>query len=512
MVFAWGPEDDRLVNGEECKKGDVDYIFVSANVVEKERQADFLVLPGRELSRFQFLEALVRLALRRYMMGQHEHTVTLCVNAVETLFQQTQMGKEIAKTRRDVHAELFTEACSKVYDQYEHVLREVFEHYRALGAKAIDPDKKDGRLEEAVTFNAWQTFLQDAEAMDSEFTSRHAGSSFALGREICADETSGYRHMELSWSEFLVALAAVVYLRNTDNLDEPFDDLLDEFFEEHMEELLRSLTQRSSSGKGGTALSPLESLVAAVVHEADESHSGKVSLRDLKRCFQMPRFKEELDKNKVTVSEINVLFADMERNLLEEYGSVKEVRASTVLEALMQQKGSLRSVERAIVAINNAFEEYDDDNSGSLDFLEFQALTQEPRFVRKMGNFGLSTEELANLFQIFEDDGVDAITMEQVVEGFLSLHDARYKTRNGLKLLRLLFDQADVDQTGGLGPDQVLETFGAPEVIEKLKRFRLQVPDWEHLFEELDTDGSGDLSWDEIQDGMRGFWESNGDD
>merc|ERR1719263_1183832 len=51
-------------------------------------------------------------------------------------------------------------------------------------------------------------------------------------------------------------------------------------------------------------------------------------------------------------------------------------------------------------------------------------------------------------------------------------------------------------------------SFTKPEVIDKLRRIGLKLPDWEVLFEELDVDGSGELDWDELHDGMLGFWQN----
>ena len=90
--------------------------------------------------------------------------------------------------------------------------------------------------------------MTDANVVNEYFTVKMCGSAFALAKEIRVDCLSDWRHMELSWSEFLVALAAVVRLQPEWELSF-FADLLDEFFTEHIDEAYSKLMHRQP-GKG----------------------------------------------------------------------------------------------------------------------------------------------------------------------------------------------------------------------------------------------------------------------
>mmetsp|Transcript_38196 Transcript_38196/g.118645 ORF Transcript_38196/g.118645 Transcript_38196/m.118645 type:complete len:110 (-) Transcript_38196:269-598(-) len=98
--------------------------------------------------------------------------------------------------------------------------------------------------------------------------------------------------------------------------------------------------------------------------------------------------------------------------------------------------------------------------------------------------------------------------MEEVIKGLLHLRDCNYAAARGVRLLGEYFNAADIGGSGGMTMDQVLKIFGSQEVREKLEDIKLDNPDWAVLFEELDVDGSGDLSWEEISDGMTMYWQN----
>merc|ERR1711957_162529 len=109
--------------------------------------------------------------------------------------------------------------------------------------------------------------------------------AFALGKEFRVDELSSFRHMELSWQEFLVCLAAVVRLRR-DFDEEFFADMLCDFFQDYVTKALQR--QSAKNGNGGTAslldapeMQPVVSLVTRVFDDADEDKSGTLSVREL---------------------------------------------------------------------------------------------------------------------------------------------------------------------------------------------------------------------------------------
>merc|ERR1719272_1235583 len=76
MVQLGGQGAGRLIDGLNCKTTDCDCIFVAANVIDKSKRSQFKVLPEKGLARFQFFEAVVRLAFRRFLVNSANSSST----------------------------------------------------------------------------------------------------------------------------------------------------------------------------------------------------------------------------------------------------------------------------------------------------------------------------------------------------------------------------------------------------------------------------------------------------
>lgn len=83
----------------------------------------------------------------------------------------------------------------------------VFDGYRMISCY---PGRKgNGRL----SYGAWMELVSDSNLLGGDFPRRNIGLAFALAQELKADVCSDWRGMEVSWSEFLVAIAALVVLK-----------------------------------------------------------------------------------------------------------------------------------------------------------------------------------------------------------------------------------------------------------------------------------------------------------
>merc|ERR1719223_1991736 len=89
--------------------------------------------------------------------------------------------------------------------------------------------------------------MEHAGVYTDEFTSKQIGAAFALGKEVRPDETSSWRHMELNFSEYLVALAAVVYVKSgIAYREESLADSIDMLFCERLEQAHKKILDVSS--------------------------------------------------------------------------------------------------------------------------------------------------------------------------------------------------------------------------------------------------------------------------
>mmetsp|Transcript_101952 Transcript_101952/g.186148 ORF Transcript_101952/g.186148 Transcript_101952/m.186148 type:complete len:1297 (-) Transcript_101952:61-3951(-) len=497
-----GEGPGKVIDGTYCKTMDPDCVFVAANVVPMDRRTRFKVLPEKALARFQFFEAIVRFGFRRYLGTSMASTGGPSYKqAIEALAQATRLGQDLLEMRRSLHKTLFSEECCCVYKEYLDILKVVFEGYAMIR-------RYPGRSGKTMSFAAWRELLVDTGIKDSgEFTDQQIGVAFALAKEIRADEYSSWRYMELSWAEFLVALGAVVRLSKAYK-QEIIADLLDEFFNEHIEEA-HSKVMNKNLGNGtrmrnlDASMAPLVRFLEQLFQRADEDQSGTVDQHEFRKCLGKMDHLEEMEELGINVSDIDMLFRMVDKD-----GS-GDITLDELCDGFIKMKLSMRGEERAIQYIMTSFNEMDVDGSGTLDSYEFQTLLSRPDGLRKLATLGVTEFDISCIFDVIGGAHEGEVTVEQVIEGLLRLRDPEFSAVRGLRLLEQLFEDADEDGNGALTKSEVLNCFNAPEVVEKFKKLSLKVPAWSVLFEELDVDGSGDLSWEEIEAGMRTLWEKH---
>lgn len=203
------------------------------------------------------------------------------------------------------------------------------------------------------------------------------------------------------------------------------------------------------------------------------------------------------------MSELDILFKTLDRD------GDGDLTWDEICDGFVTMKKSMKGIDRAISYIRKTFKDADEDESGTLDRQEFHALFDQPSTLQKLEALGVSKDEMEDLFDVVGKDEEDPeITVDEIIEGFVRLRDPKNGGLRGLRILKHYFNAADADGSGDLSKEEVLEAFNSEEVVNKLKTTKLKTPDWSTLFEELDVDGSGGLTWEEIAAGMKAFWAS----
>mmetsp|Transcript_97890 Transcript_97890/g.187802 ORF Transcript_97890/g.187802 Transcript_97890/m.187802 type:complete len:754 (+) Transcript_97890:1-2262(+) len=500
LVQAGGTGSGKLIDGQACKMNDPDCIFIASNVIEKTKRKDFKVMPEKGLARFQFNEALIRLAFRRYLScsaakSQPEDLAT----AAEKLLECLQIGQEMKNLRTELHNALFTEECCMVCRDHMETLKGVYDSYKMVSCYP-------GRIGKFMSYGAWMEFVDDADMLKDaeEFNMRNVGLAFALAKEIRADVTSDWRHMELSFAEYLIAIAALISLRSDYN-KEFLADLLEEAFCDNLAEAkAKGMNKKAGKARGAftsdPTLAPLVAFLTRMFEDADDDGSGTVDQREFRRVFSQPEYKAEMSRLGVNVSELEMLFRALDKE------GTGEITLDVLCEGFIKMKQAMKGIDRAISYIKKAFSEVDADGSGSLDNEEFHKLFENPSVLKKLSSLGISTEDVEELLGMVDKDGGDEVGITDIIENFVKLRDPKNAGLRGVRLMEKLFEEADADGSGELSKEEVQEAFGCPPVVAKLQKMRLRVPDWSTLFEELDLDGSGGLDWEELADGMKAFW------
>jgi len=420
-----------------------------------------------------------------------------CCESVDSFMEIVQLGDELLELRRSLHTDLFTEECCILFRGHLEMLRTVFDGYRVINCYP-------GRSAKHMSYGAWMELVNDSRMIDKDYSCQNIGRAFSLAKEIAYDETKDWRHMELSWGEFLVALGALVLLKPGYSKEFLSDDL-EELFFENLEEARKKINEktpgraRSKQANIDPTLAPMVAFLTKLFEDADTDSGGEVDFKEFRRAFGQPQYKKEMETFQLTPQELEMLFKVFDKD------GTGQLSLDELIDGFCKMKSAMKGLDRAVSWIKRAFGEADLDGSGSLTQAEFRAVLEQPAALRKLESLGISADDIADLFDVVGSESGE-ITVDQIVEGFVKLRNPKNVGLRGLRILGALFDQADDDGSGELSKEEVIQAFGNDEVATKLKNAKLSVPEWGPLFEELDVDGSGELSWEEIAEGMKAYW------
>lgn len=485
---------------DACKLSDSDTIFIASNLVPLDALPRFKVRPEKSLARCQFLEAMVRIAHRKYLVPDRCGNIIDAVKALMTLMEP--QLDQIIQFRKDFFRDLFTEENDMVFKHYLDKLRSIFQYFQR---KHPYPGGSNGRL---ITYPAWCQLLQEGGV--GKFLSRKAWcEAWALSKEFTENELASWRNMQMSFSEFIVSLGAIIRLKEKDNFQPAFfADYLEEFFEENIKELYDKVRAQELAVAGGilqtadAALLPVLYFLRGLFEEADDDGSGTISIREFKLVLAKPERIEEMKKLDLNFNDVGVLFKQLDTD-----GS-GEITLDEMCDGFVKMKLAMRGVERALAYLQRAFEEADVDQSGVLSRQEFLDFFTSSSVEQKLRSLGVDMDDFNDVLGFVDADASGEVTVEELIHGFLLIRDASKSGNRGITFLRKLFLEADKDQNGALNASEWKKALTTKTCQEKLKKLYLKIPDWESLFYELDTDGSGDISWDELETGMRVYWEN----
>lgn len=483
--------------------GHSDTICIGANVVDKANPLSkgMSAMPATGLARFQFLEAAVRVASARFHSLPGDEGLE---GSVRELLRVLNLGEDLLHFRATLQRALFCEECCMVIEQSTWLLDQAFAHY---GKRLRHPGRQGAKT---MSYSAWVEFLQDCGAEDCGLRQDYFGLAFAVGRELRVDEFKSLRHMELSWVEFLVCIGATVRLCGAFE-EEFFPDRFQEFIQVHVAKAVNAaqLTTVGSKARGPNTNDPgmdkMVDLLGQVFTEADIDDSGTLTVVEFNHMLRKEHILKQFADMGLGTSDFKLLFKRLDSD---HSGSIT---LDEISNGVVELKRALGANERTLAYLYKLFGDADVDNNGSLTKDEFtQLFFHNAQARKKLQSLGCTAEDLDDLWAAVDaadKDAAEGVTREEMAAGFLSLKEDSGIPRQGINYLRQLFKAADVGTCDGkLTRAEVKAVFLTQAVEDKLSSLGLVNPDWIGIFDAIDLDGDGTLTWEEMSWGVSQMW------
>jgi len=191
--------DAGLADDAVTKISDVDRLFISSNVVPLQMRKDLMKGNENTLTRFQFVEFLLRMARQRFL---EPRTATSMTDAIERVLKAL-VPAGAARIAENVAflSALHTEDVDDAYKRHQGTLQAIHEHFSGHQARAF------------ISLASFYAILDYAEAYNAEFQVRKAGVAFRMGMRVEVDEVHHTRFQEMSFVEFQHAIGAVAFFR-----------------------------------------------------------------------------------------------------------------------------------------------------------------------------------------------------------------------------------------------------------------------------------------------------------
>jgi len=202
---------------KDCRKADFDRIFVASDVEDRggrmsQEQKEFNSANiDRALMRFEWVQALVRIALAKYMKSENAAGVG---DALEKLFTERVLKMVPPEALHDSDVfrrqRLYTREVHDVFTHHENNLRAIYEAFAAaIYDQKAGPSEARAK-DKLMDLAEFELLLNAASLFDEDFTKRHASLCFLWAQSFCTDDLKRRTVLtHLSYVDFLEALARI---------------------------------------------------------------------------------------------------------------------------------------------------------------------------------------------------------------------------------------------------------------------------------------------------------------
>eukprot|EP00803_Ostreobium_quekettii_P006066 evm.model.scf_440.5 EVM.evm.TU.scf_440.5 scf_440:34312-38159(-) len=195
-------------DSQAIKRSDCDTIFIVANFVMDKKSKENAVNNEQALMRFEFMEALVRIAIAKFLKGGQAEEIP---EALELLIKNCLVPNlplpATIKSNDFRTKRLYNEEVDTLFKKHTVLLKALYSRYR------LKPPG-GGLRPKAVKIDGWLQLAEDARLVDAQFTLQDAQLCFLWSRMVVQDEVKDYAKYEaLNFVDFLEVIARVADMK-----------------------------------------------------------------------------------------------------------------------------------------------------------------------------------------------------------------------------------------------------------------------------------------------------------
>ncbi|CAK9014501.1 unnamed protein product, partial [Durusdinium trenchii] len=506
----------------------------ASHVIERRFAEEITVYSDNYLIRYQFMETLMRVAEAKYLRFNKTDSLGEAMKLLCNHFDSEMTP--IFEEEQQFLDSLFTEEVDFVFKNNLNLLNAAYNIYAGItdvpDNHPYAPDQLRGKRK--VTLPDFCELLDDCDLFDQRFLRSHTARVFAMGCMYNVDEVGSCNHMRLNFVEFLVALGAVVFRKESYSPEE-FADLLEELLLDQLKPVVLDFRSRNGSKdeiEGLLTHKALRQICKSIFEMADEDGGQTLSSLEFGNALRDPRTKELFKGKEFPVSEILRAFG-----ALDEDGS-GELNFNEVLHGI----GALLKVEQNEPRVRAFLRKELNNEDGKGQFTANVLLTflNKGSTQRKFMRVGIEMSELTELVLDSLEiprgtrnadrlrEGLDTMfssesstaQREEAVRDFRGTITAMRQEHTLFsssdfmeRVLRLrkptpiprwkilfkqIFEQADLDRCGTLTKEEFTAALESPQTQARLESLGLDLDLVEEMFEVIDVDGSDDVTEAEL--------------
>eukprot|EP00891_Asterochloris_glomerata_P005689 jgi/Astpho2/5689/fgenesh1_pg.00079_%23_100_t len=220
-------EDCKIADGDSqyVRRSDCDTIFIVANFQPNKNDPMNAINDEHALMRFEFIEAVSRLAIAKYGKAQETDDI---VEAMSLLIQRNMLPNLPAPAITAPNAfrteRLYNEEVDLCFKKHLNLLKAIYSRFRLRPASG-------GLRYKTMRMDSWMALMESTKLFSLDFTPPQAQTCYMWARMSTVDELKDYtKHEALSFVDFLEAIGRVADMKplpSRSELDEAgYDNVL----------------------------------------------------------------------------------------------------------------------------------------------------------------------------------------------------------------------------------------------------------------------------------------------